>query len=43
MAAEDKEKIYFASEESAIRVVCPNPDTLWSVEGGTPVVAKVRG
>ena len=28
MAAEDKEKIYFASEESAIRVVCPNRHTL---------------
>lgn len=43
MAAEDKNKIYFASEESAIRVVCPNPDKVWSVDGGVPVIAKVRG
>ncbi len=43
MAAEDKDKYYFASEESAIRVVCPNPDRVWSVGGGEPVVLKIKG
>lgn len=30
-------RAYFASEESAIRVVCPDPDRVWSVSGAEPV------
>lgn len=30
-------KTYFASEESAIRVICPDPEYIEAVDGGTPV------
>ena len=30
-------KTYFASEESAIRVICPDPESIAAVDGGTPV------
>ncbi len=36
-AATKGTRAYFASEESAIRVVCPNPDKVWSVSGAEPV------
>ncbi len=43
VAAECGDKLYLASEESAIRVVCPNPETMYSVEGGVPIIATVEG
>lgn len=37
ITAEKGSKTYFASEESAIRVICPDPEKIMAVEGGTPV------
>jgi glutamate synthase domain-containing protein 1 len=33
---------YIASEEAAIREICPAPDRVWHAEGGVPVVAALR-
>lgn len=43
VAAEKDDFLYLASEESAIREVCENPDTLWSVRGGEAVVGLLNG
>ena len=32
-AATKGNRAYFASEESAIRVICPHPEKVWSVSG----------
>jgi glutamate synthase domain-containing protein 1 len=42
VAARHGDTMYVASEESAIRVVCPRPDEVWSAEGGKPIVAEVK-
>jgi glutamate synthase domain-containing protein 1 len=39
VAAEKGSKTYVASEESAIRLICPDPDRVWSPKGGEPVAA----
>lgn len=36
-AATKGTRAYFASEESAIRIVCPDPERVWSVSGAEPV------
>ena len=36
-AATKGNRAYFASEESAIRIVCPDPEKVWSVSGAEPV------
>ncbi len=33
--------VYIASEEAAIRTVCPSPDVVWAAEGGEPVIARL--
>lgn len=33
---------YFASEEAAIRRVCKNPDKIWAVDGGKPVIVRLE-
>jgi glutamate synthase domain-containing protein 1 len=33
--------VYMASEESAIREICPQPDRVWAPRGGEPVIAKL--
>ncbi len=33
--------VYMASEESAIREVCPDPEDVWSPKAGDPVIVKV--
>jgi glutamate synthase domain-containing protein 1 len=43
IAAEKGDNLYVASEEAAIRVVCSEPDRVWSVEGGQPIIARVEG
>ncbi|AKL97740.1 class II glutamine amidotransferase [Endomicrobium proavitum] len=43
VAAEKGSKTFVASEESAIRIICPNPDKVWSPRGGEPVVAFLEG
>ena len=41
-AATKGDRAYFASEESAIRIVCPNPDKVWSVSGADPVFVPLE-
>lgn len=40
VAAEDGDVVYVASEEAAIRVICPEPDRVWRPEAGEPVIAR---
>ncbi len=35
--------VYMSSEESAIRIIEPNLDKIWSPKGGEPVIVKVNG
>ena len=37
-AAEDGDFLYVASEESAIREICPYPEKVWAPRGGEPVM-----
>lgn len=41
VGAEKGDFLYLASEESAIREICPSPDRVWAVKAGEPVVAKL--
>lgn len=41
-AATKGDRAYFASEESAIRIICPNPDKVWSVSGAEPVFVPLE-
>jgi glutamate synthase domain-containing protein 1 len=34
--------VYMASEEAAIREICPTPDKIWSPRGGEPVIARLQ-
>ncbi len=43
IAAEKGDYVYVASEEAAIRIVCPSPDRIWSPRGGEPVFGFVEG
>ena len=40
VAAEAGDRIYVASEEAAIRMICPEPDRVWRPEAGEPVIAR---
>lgn len=40
--AEKGERVYAASEESAIRAVEPEPDRIWSPRGGEPVIVTLN-
>ncbi len=42
-AARKGDKLYVASEEAAIREICPEPDTLWQAEAGVPIIGEVKG
>ncbi len=35
--------VYVASEESAIRQICPKPDRVWAPKAGRPVVGELKG
>ena len=41
--AEKGDKVYMASEEAAIRRVCPSFDKMFYAEGGKPIVYRVKG
>ena len=41
-AAEHGDFLYVASEESAIREICPSPDRLWFPRGGEPVIGLLE-
>ena len=43
VVAEKDEKVYVASEESAIRVVEPHPDHIRAPRGGEPVIITLNG
>lgn len=42
VAATKGDFLYVASEESAIRQVCSNPDHIWAPEGGEPVIGLLE-
>lgn len=42
VAATKKEILYLASEESAIREVCPEPDRVWALRAGEPVIGELK-
>jgi glutamate synthase domain-containing protein 1 len=42
VAAQHGSVVYVASEESAIREICPKPDLSWMPMAGEPVVARLR-
>lgn len=43
VAATRKEFLYVASEESAIRRICKDPEKVWSPRGGEPIVGLLEG
>lgn len=43
VAAEKGDFLYVASEESAIREICSQPDKVWSPRGGEPVIGLLEG
>lgn len=43
VCAEDGERLYVASEESAIREICPEPEKVWAPRGGEPVIGLLEG
>jgi glutamate synthase domain-containing protein 1 len=43
VAATKDDLLYVSSEESAIREVCPKPDSVWAPRGGEPVIGFLRG
>jgi glutamate synthase domain-containing protein 1 len=42
VAATFKDKLFIASEESAIREVCPQPDKVWMPKAGEPVIGRIK-
>jgi glutamate synthase domain-containing protein 1 len=43
VAAEKGKTLYVSSEESAIRVICSDPERVWSPRGGEPIIGLVEG
>ena len=43
VVGEKDDKVYIASEESAIRIIEPNLDTIWTPKGGQPVIVTLNG
>ena len=42
VAAEKDDVVYMASEECAIRAICPDVDRIWSPRGGEPIIVTVE-
>jgi glutamate synthase domain-containing protein 1 len=42
VTAEKGNKVFFASEESAIRVICPEPENIYHPKGGEPIIVKLE-
>ena len=42
VAAEKGETVYMASEECAIRAICPEVDHIWSPKGGEPIIVTLN-
>ncbi len=43
VCGEKGDTVYMASEECAIRVICPELDKVWSPKGGEPVIVTLNG
>src|SRR3990170_733603 len=41
VAAEKDDKVFMASEESAIREICPHPERVWAPKAGEPVIVSL--
>ncbi|MFQ6136217.1 MAG: glutamine amidotransferase family protein [Candidatus Hydrothermarchaeales archaeon] len=41
IAAEHNDFSYIASEEAAIKAICPEPDKIWAPKAGSPVIATL--
>ena len=42
VCAEKEDFVYMASEEAAIREICPAPDRVWTPRGGEPVITRLN-
>lgn len=42
VAARHGDTVYLASEEAAIREICPQPDRVWTPRAGQPVIARLE-
>lgn len=42
VVGEKEDKIFIASEESAIRAIEPDAENIWAPAGGEPVIVKVK-
>lgn len=42
VAARKDDYIYVSSEEAPIKLVCPDPDTVWRPSGGEPVIGRLK-
>ena len=42
VAAQFQDRLYIASEESAIRETCPKPDKVWMPKAGEPVIGRLK-
>ena len=42
VAAEKDDVVYMASEECAIRAICPDVDRIWSPKGGEPIIVTLN-
>jgi glutamate synthase domain-containing protein 1 len=42
VAATNGDLVYMASEESAIRAICPDPERVWAPKAGEPVIATMK-
>ena len=42
VVAEKKDRVYIASEECAIRAICPDCENVWSPKGGEPVIVTLN-
>jgi len=43
VAARKGDVVYVSSEESGIREICPNPESVWMPKTGEPVIARLKG
>lgn len=42
VAGEKDDRLYIASEECAIRVLAPQLDKFYAVQGGVPIIARLE-
>ena len=42
VAGERDDIVYIASEEAAIREVCPDIDNIWAPKGGEPIIVRIE-